>query len=66
MKITIYGWRISPDQCPSLLAHLAQLADPRARRGRRHPLVSVLAIAVAAILQGIAGQQPAAHPVALS
>jgi predicted transposase YbfD/YdcC len=43
---------LSPDQCPSLLAHLAQLADPRARRGRRHPLVSVLAIAVAAVLAG--------------
>ena len=43
---------LSPDQCPSLLAHLTQLADPRARRGRRHPLVSVLAIAVAAVLTG--------------
>jgi predicted transposase YbfD/YdcC len=40
---------LSPDQCPSLLAHLTQLADPRARR---HPLVSVLAIAVAAVLTG--------------
>jgi hypothetical protein len=33
----------------SLLDHLAQLADPRHRRGRRHALGAVLAVAVAAV-----------------
>jgi hypothetical protein len=40
------------DQCHSLLADLAQLADPRQRRGRRHALVSVLGLAVCAVLAG--------------
>jgi predicted transposase YbfD/YdcC len=39
-------------QCRSLLDHLAQLADPRHRRGRRHPLAGVLGVAVAAVLAG--------------
>jgi len=41
-----------PDQCQDLLDHLAQLADPRQRRGRRHTLGAVLAVAVAAVLAG--------------
>lgn len=35
-----------------LLAVLAGLSDPRARRGRRHRLATVLAIAVCAVLAG--------------
>jgi hypothetical protein len=38
------------DQCRSLLADLAQLPDPRRRRGRRHALGAVLAVAVCAVL----------------
>jgi predicted transposase YbfD/YdcC len=41
-----------PDQCRSLLDHLAQITDPRQRRGRRHALGTVLAVAVAAVLAG--------------
>jgi hypothetical protein len=40
-----------PDQCQDLLDHLAQLADPRQRRGRRHTLGAV-AVPVAAVLAG--------------
>jgi predicted transposase YbfD/YdcC len=43
---------LAPDQCRSLLDHLAHIADPRHRRGRRHPLGAVLAVAVAAVLAG--------------
>jgi DDE_Tnp_1-associated len=43
---------LAPDQCRSLLDSLAQIADPRHRRGRRHALGSVLAVAVAAVLAG--------------
>jgi predicted transposase YbfD/YdcC len=43
---------LAPDQCRSLLDDLAQLADPRKRRGRRHALGAVLAVAVAATLAG--------------
>jgi hypothetical protein len=43
---------LAPDQCRSLLDHLAQITDPRHRRGRRHPLATVLAVAVAAVLTG--------------
>ena len=39
-------------QCRSLLDYLAQLADPRHHRGRRHPLAGVLGVAVAAVLAG--------------
>src|SRR4029453_4749698 len=41
-----------PDQCRSLLGYLAQITDPRHRRGRRHALGTVLAVAVAAVLAG--------------
>jgi len=43
---------LAPDQCRSLLDDLAKLADPRRRRGRRHALGAVLAVAVAAVLAG--------------
>ena len=41
-----------PEQCRDLLDDLAQIADPRHRRGRRHALGAVLAVAVAAVLAG--------------
>src|SRR5829696_942242 len=44
--------RAEGDQCRSLLDSLAHLADPRQRRGRRHRLVGVLGVAVAAVLAG--------------
>jgi hypothetical protein len=39
-------------EAPHLLAYLATISDPRGRRGRRHPLVAILAIAAAAVLAG--------------
>jgi predicted transposase YbfD/YdcC len=36
----------------SLLRHLEQVPDPRCRRGRRHPLAYVLALAACAVLAG--------------
>jgi hypothetical protein len=41
---------LAPDQCRSLLDHLAQFADPRQRRGRGHALSAVLAVAACAVL----------------
>ena len=43
---------LEPDQCRGLLDHLAGVPDPRQRRGRRHPLVGVLGVAVCAVLAG--------------
>ena len=43
---------LAPAQCRDLLDTLAQNTDPRQRRGRRHPLGVVLAVAVAAVLAG--------------
>jgi predicted transposase YbfD/YdcC len=43
---------LAPDQCRSLLDDLAHIADPRHRRGRRHALGTVPAVAVAAVLAG--------------
>jgi DDE_Tnp_1-associated len=43
---------LAPEQCRSLLDDLANIADPRKRRGRRHALGAVLAVAVAAVLAG--------------
>jgi DDE_Tnp_1-associated len=43
---------LAPEQCRDLLDYLAQIADPRHRRGRRHALGAVLAVAVAAVLAG--------------
>jgi DDE_Tnp_1-associated len=39
-------------EAPHLLAYLATISDPRGRRGRRHPLVAILAMAAAAVLGG--------------
>ena len=39
-------------EAPHLLAYLASVPDPRAARGRRHPLVAILALAAAAVLAG--------------
>jgi predicted transposase YbfD/YdcC len=43
---------LQPVECPDLLQRLAQVPDPRDRRGRRHPLAGVLAVATAAVLTG--------------
>jgi hypothetical protein len=43
---------LGSDQCRSLLEDLAAIAAPRKRRGRRHALATVLAVAVAAVLAG--------------
>ena len=48
---------LHPDQCHDLLDCLAQVADPRHRRGRRHAVGTVLAVAVAAMRAG--GVNPA-------
>jgi predicted transposase YbfD/YdcC len=39
-------------ESPHLLAYLASVPDPRAARGRRHPLVAMLGLAAAAVLAG--------------
>ena len=39
-------------QAPHLLAYLATIPDPRGSRGRRHPLVAILAMTAAAVLAG--------------
>jgi predicted transposase YbfD/YdcC len=39
-------------ETPHLLAYLATIPDPRAARGRRHPLTAILAMAAAAVLAG--------------
>jgi len=43
---------LRPAGTPHLLAYLATVTDPRARAGRRHPLVAILALAAAAVLAG--------------
>jgi hypothetical protein len=43
---------LTGDQCRSLLRDLAHITDPRQRRGRRHPLPAVLAMAICAVLAG--------------
>jgi hypothetical protein len=41
---------LRPTEAPGLLAYLATIGDPRRARGRRHPLVAILAMAAAAVL----------------
>ncbi|HEV8649712.1 MAG TPA: ISAs1 family transposase, partial [Actinomycetes bacterium] len=43
---------LAPGQYRDLLDSLAQIADPRHRRGRRHTPATVLAVAVCAVLTG--------------
>jgi hypothetical protein len=43
---------LRPAETPDLLVYLATVNDPRTRAGRRHPLVTILAIAAAAVLTG--------------
>jgi predicted transposase YbfD/YdcC len=43
---------LAPEQYRDLLGYLAEIADSRHRRGRRHTLATVLAVAVAAVLTG--------------
>jgi predicted transposase YbfD/YdcC len=53
-RIAVHGVGREPDTAawPSLLAYLAAVPDPRRRRGVRHRLVAVLAVAVCAVLAG--------------
>ena len=39
-------------RCQYLLDLLAQVPDPRKRRGRRHPLAGLLAVGIAAVIAG--------------
>lgn len=48
----VAGDQLVPEQSTGLLPYLAGLPDPRDRRGRRHRLVGVLAVAVCAVLAG--------------
>ncbi len=43
---------LTPEQARDLLDYLAHITDPRHRRGRRHALSVVLAVAVVAVLTG--------------
>ena len=47
-----------PAPAGNLLAHLAQIPDPRGRQGRRHPLAAMLAAVVCALLCGARGYSP--------
>jgi hypothetical protein len=40
---------LGPAEAPGLLTSLATIGDPRAPKGRRHPLVATLAMAAAAV-----------------
>lgn len=51
------------DELPGLLQVLAQVPDPRRRRGKRYLLVFVLAVAVACTLAAGHGSRYAATPV---
>lgn len=39
----------------SLAAYLAQVPDPRGRKGRRHPLAAMLAAIVSGLFSGVEG-----------
>ena len=43
---------LQPTEAPDLLGYLATIHDPRSLRGRRHPLVAILAMTAAAVLTG--------------
>jgi hypothetical protein len=43
---------LQPTEAPDLLGYLATIHDPRSPRGRRHPLVAILAMTAAAVLTG--------------
>jgi hypothetical protein len=45
----------------NLLELLAQIPDPRGRRGRRHPLAAILTAIVCAVLTGARGYRAIAH-----
>lgn len=45
----------------NLFELLAQIPDPRGRRGRRHPLAAMLTTIVCAILTGAHGYRAIAH-----
>jgi hypothetical protein len=49
--------------CPArdLRLFLAQVPDPRGRKGRRHPLPAILTAVVCAVLSGANGYKPIAH-----
>jgi hypothetical protein len=44
--------QLQDTETPHLLAYLACVPDPRAARGRRHPLLAILGLAAAAVLAG--------------
>src|SRR4051812_21762767 len=54
--------RLSLDE---IVAHFQELEDPRSTVNRRHPLVSVVAIALLAVLAGAGGPTPIARWAAL-
>jgi hypothetical protein len=43
---------LQPTEAPDLRGYLATIHDPRNPRGRRHPLVAILAMTAAAVLTG--------------
>lgn len=45
-------WSWPPDGAPICWKHLDRLPDPRERRGRRHGLTAVVAVAVCTVLAG--------------
>jgi predicted transposase YbfD/YdcC len=47
-----YPVQLQDADAPHLLTYLAAVPDPRAARGRRHPLVAILGLAAAAVLAG--------------
>src|SRR3982074_506967 len=43
---------VGPEQVADLRKHLAMVPDPRARRGVRHTLISILLVTAAAVIAG--------------
>lgn len=50
-----------PRPTGSLLNYLAQVPDPRGRKGRRHPLIAMLATVCCAVLSGHSGYEAIAQ-----